>query len=1204
MNKIISIFLICSICLAPFTLSFCKVNANAATSEHAIFSMLDMSKLPSVKAAYDIGDYEAALDAYKIIIIDRLRQFDFVEFPWHDAYNPNSARLWANKITYEQYKQQFPNSEPRAETCWILPNGEIDWLALPTNSVVPDQFWFRYFTDFVNAYLNDGTVRRDPIYVQKWLSIMSNYALNNKTTMEAQVLLGNVPASDYRSWQYNNNFIFSMQTRVKFILSQFAGLAKMLPNNEGVYPAWANILTPSNTTLPQSSYDIFDSEQVADLAVSLMKDHIPYLIDWYVDSTAAVPNQRHGGLDALAMSAAVFSDFNIIDNVSQKTNDGYVDYFSRSMYPDGAFIEQAFNYNLGELSSIESMRLFSESTGKQEPFIETIVNSYDYAAKLFVGLKRPIGGNPSVGMGGINQSGEFWKTSGENTLKSSSAYDVVPQSSYTSIGFPYAGYYAMRSGWNVQDTYLFVQATRNSRGHLYPSYNSLEIVSNGRNLLMAGGAPWYFITDCPTELQAEYDNFNKYFSESSSFDRNTVIVDGKSQLKEESYTNLQGVPTTNNLFYTDENYDVFSSVFTGAYGEPIIRDVTHQRDIFYHKGLNMFFVTDKMESPNGHMYSQLWNFPPKLSAPVVYGFGEGEVNSDVSRKTIKTTSTDGPNIAIHQSTAEALTYNKYFGSESGNVYLGWYSPGTSGARFPKVDIHTEFSGEKPLVSVIVPNNSSKDYTTSDMSNGSISATQVNYGGICAKMYSSKLKSILGDDNFIVTAKNALVSTKNTQVNGVVLGGSAGEMITVGGISAKIPCENFVFRVTDNKIVFSPVASPTKFEYSSEGVPAYYNDEIISSEPVIESSTSGTNADVFLTNTGVGSKSASLLLCAFDEFELKNISIADASLSQNEAKTLGLSQSASTGKFKAFVWRDLNSIVPIKQVIPPIYGTNLGKVVLKEDFSYPEGAYLRNTGADIQNGWTTGWKKGNNLGAELEDMYAISSANELVINNGNTPFAFFRGTDAIRLDEECDYFIRWDEKCNTARGDSSTLFQFIKDPNTTSVNTSTRFGFNALEPQVAGKFKPSLSLLSQKTTISGIDLGIQPMYVNAGEMYRFVGHLSAKGIGSRLVTSDILFYPFGGDVPPNWQASNTSYSMSDWSYGAIGFYGNSSTSSVFKNFLVEKYTKAEIEPVKLAMFNALCSKDESAVSAARLAVNSLMDGIAKDVYTAQLNSILN
>lgn len=920
--------------------------ANATTDEQqaadALFNMLDLTKpgLEAIASAYISANYTLALSLYRDLLLSRLRGYDFTDFPWHTAYttsyNLSNAKVWIGKLSLSDYNAAFPNIPIYGEYYWgisSLPTDtpNIDWLALPPNATVPDQFWFRWFTNLPAAYLTYN----DSDYLKKWFQILENYSLYNKTSCEAAYAQGLINKDDYRSWQYRNNFIFGANARTNFIIRQLAALCKAMPSNTGARPSWTNVLRPVSTAVQTGANELIPPVRLARIVVSLVRDHAPYFVEWYANQTGAVPNQRVSGLCDLAMMSLIFSDFSYVQQtINPKVKAGFMDYFSRSQYPDGGMIEQAFNYNLGDYGSMQRLNTLFNSAGQTPDYTPELLNAITYTGRIFDALKRPIGGVPSVGMGGIDQSSPIWESATNiQKWKSGSIYDVVAQGGYSSIGFPYVGYYAMRKGWGINDGYLFMQSPRRSKGHLYPSNGSIELIWGGRHLLMQGGAPWYFTTDCPSDLLGEFTQFNSYFGETSTFDRNTVIVNGMSQLKENIIDNLNGQPTLPYVWHTSNYFDIAQAGWNGGYGAGTtkITDITHDRKVIYVKDAELFMVTDIMSSQTaGRSYSQLWNFPPSLrkangDTVDVYGFNQNDINLNQSSKLIKTAQANSPNLYIYQSYPSPISYSLYYGYRpSQGQYLGWYSPGLSGVRYPKPDVHVGFDGLYPLVSALIPTNGTAEPVSSfsELSSGSVSGLYLKKGNLDISYFASKTGAALSANNINANAATLLMVSDGTVRKGIALNCNS---FIVDGANISIPVGSFEFYISNTGVKLYNLSAPDSFawETGTNLSPVYFANKISiqgktfsqAGVPISGEIPMGDiDCSLSVKNNHTSALTADLIATSYINNKLSAIKIKNITLEAGEARreTVTVKSLKVGSNIKLLAFESLQALKPIYQ----------------------------------------------------------------------------------------------------------------------------------------------------------------------------------------------------------------------------------------------------------------------------------------------------
>ena len=102
----------------------------------------------------------------------------------------------------------------------------------------------------------------------------------------------------------------------------------------------------------------------------------------------------------------------------------------------------------------------------------------------------------------------------------------------------------MRSGWEWDDSYLFMNTARTARGHQSADYNGLQITAFGRSMLQSDGPPDYFEV-----LPAGLTN---NLSEFSSFKVNTVLVDGLSQARPDVNLTVPDTTIGNSFSFSDK----------------------------------------------------------------------------------------------------------------------------------------------------------------------------------------------------------------------------------------------------------------------------------------------------------------------------------------------------------------------------------------------------------------------------------------------------------------------------------------------------------------------------------------------------------------------------------------------------------------------------------------------------------------------------
>ncbi len=187
----------------------------------------------------------------------------------------------------------------------------------------------------------------------------------------------------------------------------------------------------------------------------------------------------------------------------------------------------------------------------------------------------------------------------------------------TSVRFPNAGLYVMRSDWSMEGHYLLFDAAPFGGPHGHEDRLSLEVSAFGKP----------FIVDCGSFSYDRKNPYRTYFV--GSYAHNTVLVDGKSQIRRWDDANLTphvGVPEAAD-WYTDGNFDFVSAVYAEGYGDyamqrpenpGIVSGVTHKRSVIFVKP-DYWLVVDEMSADGRHTFEHLFHCAPGVTVTV----GEG-----------------------------------------------------------------------------------------------------------------------------------------------------------------------------------------------------------------------------------------------------------------------------------------------------------------------------------------------------------------------------------------------------------------------------------------------------------------------------------------------------------------------------------------------------------------------------------------------------
>lgn len=694
----------------------------AETVDGRFFALLDL-ETPGLERTQELvaqQRFAEALDAWRDHLVLKLRGRQAGFFGWHNSLTPPGHQPWADRLVGRESNEQLDDvmnlTGPPAK------ERQIEWLTKKEPGQLKYYAGWRGFNDLVVTYVDT----RDPIYLQKWFEVTSAFCVQQKRQEKA------LPQEEWQDIMANWDLRSHGQTlaaaaRVHNILKSISYFAKALPDGQPGRDWKTEAMLPIDTTLEDGASELIPADQLANIAISLYADHAPFLLDAYEDF-GRTPNQRFSGLTALAMIAYTFDEFKASEPLMARAGAAIEDYVDSTVLPDGGDLEQSFNYNQNFVKEgREAVEVFPED--ERPHWAEVLEESVLRRERLFAGLVRPFGSLPRIGTyGGFappvgwerQRSFPTWRNralervsdiSGDPLAKQIYDYlleeaDTEPPD-FTSIAFPYSGYYAMRDGWTMTSSYLSLIGSRKGTGHHKENINTIAITAYGRPLLTNNGPPPYGPQFLPESQKPAYQEILAYFGERSSRAHNVILVDMESQARSQTGSVRQAyTEPIASRWHTSERYDFAESRYEDGFGKgDQIARVKHDRQVIFVRQLNLWLVTDRVIGDGEpHTYQQMWHFPPPheqwhVESP---GFTDEQVITDEEGKTIRTDDPEGPNIALHQFAPRELTYQRYYGNK--DPWLGWYSAGIGGERLPSVDVHTTWQADEDslVVTALVP----------------------------------------------------------------------------------------------------------------------------------------------------------------------------------------------------------------------------------------------------------------------------------------------------------------------------------------------------------------------------------------------------------------------------------------------------------------------------------------------------------------------
>jgi hypothetical protein len=255
---------------------------------------------------------------------------------------------------------------------------------------------------------------------------------------------------------------------------------------------------------------------------------------------------------------------------------------------------------------------------------------------------------------------------------------------YTSYSFPYAGAIIMRSGWEKNDLWAYMDPGPIGYGHQHEDCLNVLLDAYGKVMLTEAGT-------------YAYDNSEMRKYGLSTRGHNTVLLNGKEQKELIGFDRLKIdlKKPADRTFVTNDSYDMGEGVFNKGYGEDK-ENMTHRRKLIFVKngekyGLKPFFiVVDRFtaEDNAARKYEQMWH-----TEAIEYSQDKAIAQCDFG---------DGVGMTLASNDGEFVNMRGQYEP----YYQGWFKILPCGPHEHR-PIHTpvlvgEFEGKKRVVTVLYP----------------------------------------------------------------------------------------------------------------------------------------------------------------------------------------------------------------------------------------------------------------------------------------------------------------------------------------------------------------------------------------------------------------------------------------------------------------------------------------------------------------------
>ena len=400
-------------------------------------------------------------------------------------------------------------------------------------------------------------------------------------------------------------------------------------NNVGHY-AWQTLTTGIRlaTTWPDALYRCLDSEAFTpDVLTAMVKstgEQARHLMRW--PSSGNWLTAESNGLFTAGM---LFPEFKEAPEWRATAIERLYRQFDDEVYPDGMEYELAAGYNnwvVNEFAHIVELADLNDLRGElPADFQARIEKMYDY--QLYASM-------PNGAIPGLNDSGNasvvtsladgfrlFAHRTDFEYVASNRARGTVPEK--LSVAFAYSGHHVMRSGWDVDATYLLHDVAPFGYGHQHEDKLHFVLWAHGRQLVLD-----------PGNFSYDRSRWRRYVL--ATYGHNTVMVDGQGQnrrAKRETYFwprpwSTPSPAGSDARWFSTAECDYSSGVYSDGYGPKNEVDVHHTRQIIYLKQPNLFIITDALVPADGgqHSYEALFHLDSDEAT-----VAEGDVVSTVNQ---------------------------------------------------------------------------------------------------------------------------------------------------------------------------------------------------------------------------------------------------------------------------------------------------------------------------------------------------------------------------------------------------------------------------------------------------------------------------------------------------------------------------------------------------------------------------------------------
>jgi len=423
---------------------------------------------------------------------------------------------------------------------------------------------------------------------------------------------------------------------------------------------------------PDAFQAFIGSEALGDDDVALLLKSLLQQARYTRENHWPTGNQLAFAMVGLYTTGVVFPEFTEAAGWRDFALQTALDDIEAGYLPDGMGVELSPGYHAFFYNYLRMHDLATEVGRDDDPRMQELAARCERLYEPYVALMGPDGLMPRYQDGGAADARERLAAGFERYpsradyqyLATAGAEGEAPE--FTSIEMPYAGYIALRSGWEADANYFGFDVGPIGWTHAHQDKLNLVAWAWGRLLLIDPGRAVY-----------SRDPISLYCMD--SFGHNTALVDGRPQRRRWRTPNPEQMPyqpLEDYRFETTAQWDRAAGVYSASYGmagpsdsypyfeessflEGWVQPATQHRRVLFVKP-DIFIVADTLTplDGEGHEYELRW----QLDSTQV-----SELPDGVS---LATADEGQPNLLVMPLTGEGLTVTAACGQEEPEL-LGW-----------------------------------------------------------------------------------------------------------------------------------------------------------------------------------------------------------------------------------------------------------------------------------------------------------------------------------------------------------------------------------------------------------------------------------------------------------------------------------------------------------------------------------------------------